>query len=216
MSLNHLVNEQSNNLLDVYFNDVTTNQITAGRVEIENLEFKVSNGDTVNLSSLPDKGNPGQVVTAVGDGNVTWTSGGGGGGGVNYSGTLPANVGSVTLINATDGSLITDSSVTETTILDNESRSQTNQTNILANTNAISTNSSNISTNASNISTNAGNIAVNQSNISQNLSKINTNISDISTNTNNIQNNSNNITLNSQAINGNTVNIANNSLLIYY
>jgi hypothetical protein len=56
MSLNHLVNEQSNNLLDVYFNDVTTNQITAGRIEVENLEFKVASGDTVNLSSLPDSG----------------------------------------------------------------------------------------------------------------------------------------------------------------
>lgn len=214
MSLNQLVNSENESKQDIYVNEVISDQITTGLINVSTLQFSTSNTDIINLSSLPGYGSAGQLMTAVGNGDVTWTNGGGGGGGVNYSGSLPANVGSISLINATDGSLITDSNVTETTVLDNETRSTTNQSNILTNTNNISTNTSNISINSSNISSNLTKINTNTSNISQNLAKINQNTIDINTNQNNIQNNSQAILLNSQAIQSNTSNIAQNSLLI--
>lgn len=115
MSLNQIINPVKR--LDIKCGVVDFESLVSENpVTIDELEFKAQNDDIINLSSLPDKGTGGYVLTSDGDGNVSWTEGGTGGG-VNYNGTVPVTVGKIALYNATNGLLINESSLSETDLL---------------------------------------------------------------------------------------------------
>ena len=115
MSINHLINSETIPLYDIYVNNLNAKKVIS-ETPYEDLEFKTQNGDVVNLSSLPDHGLPSQRLTSNGNGSVSWVSGAGTSG-IEYSGGEPVQLGKLAKYNATDGSLVNETSFIDTDIL---------------------------------------------------------------------------------------------------
>jgi len=111
MSINHLINEDANPKYDIFTNDITLEEDG----KIENLKFKAQNGDIIDLSSLPDHGLPSQRLTSNGNGQVSWVSGSGTSG-IEYSGGEPVTLGKLAKYDATDGSLVAETSFVDTDV----------------------------------------------------------------------------------------------------
>jgi hypothetical protein len=112
MSINHILKEKE---FDIFCKNLNTDNINITD-SIDNLKFKTQNGDIIDLSSLPDHGLPSQRLTSNGNGQVSWVSGSGTSG-IEYSGGEPVQLGKLAKYNATDGSLVNETSFIDTDIL---------------------------------------------------------------------------------------------------
>jgi len=110
MSYFHLINEDEEPKQNIYVDNINMEG------EIENAKIKVQNGDIVDLSSLPDYGLPSYRLTSNGNGSVSWVAGTGTSG-IEYDGGQPVQLGKLAKYNATDGSLVNETSFTDTDIL---------------------------------------------------------------------------------------------------
>jgi len=112
MSINHILKEKE---FDIFCKNLNTDNINISD-SIDNLKFKTQNEDIVNLSSLPDHGLPSQRLTSNGNGSVSWVTGTGTSG-IEYSGGEPVQLGKLAKYNASDGSLVDETSFIDTDIL---------------------------------------------------------------------------------------------------
>ena len=115
MSINHLINEQTVPLYDIYVNNLNAKKVIS-ETPYEDLEFKTQNDDIVNLSSLASHGAPSERLTSNGDGTVSWVAGAGTSG-IEYSGVVPVASGKLAKYDASDGSLVNETSFVDTDIL---------------------------------------------------------------------------------------------------
>ena len=210
MSIKHILKEKE---FDIFCKNLNTDNINITD-SIDNLKFKAQNGDIIDLSSLPDHGLPSQRLTSNGNGQVSWVSGAGTSG-IEYSGSEPVQIGKLAKYNASDGSLVNETSFIDTDILLKDgSVSMTNNFNMnnnsIINVFDIKTNNS-IRTNIINAVT-GNDITLNPSpglnlKISENLNMYNNiiNINDVKTD--NLSSNvSSNVTMNNDLdLNGNNI-----------
>jgi hypothetical protein len=110
MSYFHLINEDEEPKQNIYVDDINLEG------NIENAKIKVQNGDIVDLSSLPDYGLPSYRLTSNGNGSVSWVAGSGTSG-IEYDGGQPVQLGKLAKYNASDGSLVNETSFIDTDIL---------------------------------------------------------------------------------------------------
>ena len=115
MSINHFLYKEVKPRYDIYVNNIDSRKITIEE-PIDELKFKTQNSDVVNLSSLPDHGLPSQRLTSNGNGSVSWVSGSGTSG-IEYDGAQPVQLGKLAKYNASDGSLVNETSFVDTDIL---------------------------------------------------------------------------------------------------
>ena len=113
MSINHLIFEETKPKYDIFVNNIECEDVKL-QGSVEDLKFKAQNGDIIDLSSLPDYGLPSQRLTSNGNGEVSWVAGAGTSG-IEYSGGEPVQIGKLAKYDATDGSL-----VAETSFIDND------------------------------------------------------------------------------------------------
>lgn len=116
MSINHLTNPSISPKLDLYCKDFNSSG-DANIGLIENLKFKTVDESVIYASSLIDRGDPGQVLTTSGDGSLYWSTGGSGGSGIQYTGTQPVLLNSLSKYNSFDGSSVSKTTFTDTDIL---------------------------------------------------------------------------------------------------
>lgn len=110
MSYFHLINEDEEPKQNIYVKNINMEG------DIENAKIKTQNGDIVDLSSLPDYGLPSYRLTSNGNGSVSWVAGTGTSG-IEYDGGQPVQLGKLAKYNATDGSLVNETSFLDTDIL---------------------------------------------------------------------------------------------------
>ena len=116
MSINHLTNPDINPKLDIYCKNL--NSIGDADIGvIKDLKFKAVDESVIHASSLINQGDPGQVLTSSGDGSLYWSTGGGGGSGIEYTGTQPVLLNSLSKYNSLDGSTVSKTNFTDTDIL---------------------------------------------------------------------------------------------------
>jgi len=111
MSINHLIFSETQPKYDIFVNNIECEDVKL-QGSVEDLKFKAQNGDIIDLSSLPDYGLPSQRLTSNGNGQVSWVSGAGTSG-IEYSGGEPVQVGKLAKYDATDGSLVAETSFVE-------------------------------------------------------------------------------------------------------
>lgn len=115
MSINHLTNPDINPKLDIYCKNL--NSIGESDIGvIKDLKFKAVDESVIHASSLFNQGDPGQVLTSFGDGSLYWSSGSSGSG-IEYTGTQPVLLNSLTKYNSFDGSSVSKTTFTDTDIL---------------------------------------------------------------------------------------------------
>lgn len=110
MSYYHLINENEEPKQNIYVDNINMEG------DIENAKIKVQNGDVVDLSSLPDHGVASYRLTSNGNGSVSWVAGTGTSG-IEYDGSQPVQIGKLAKYNASDGSLVNETSFVDTDIL---------------------------------------------------------------------------------------------------
>jgi hypothetical protein len=110
MSYFHLINENEEPKQNIYVDNINMEG------DIENAKIKVQNGDIIDLSSLPDHGLPSYRLTSNGNGSVSWVAGTGTSG-IEYDGGQPVQLGKLAKYNASDGSLLNETSFIDTDIL---------------------------------------------------------------------------------------------------
>lgn len=110
MSYFHLINENEEPKQNIYVDNINMEG------DIENAKIKVQNGDIVDLSSLPDHGVASYRLTSNGNGSVSWVAGTGTSG-IEYDGSQPVQLGKLAKYNASDGSLVDETSFIDTDIL---------------------------------------------------------------------------------------------------
>ena len=115
MSINHLIFEETKPKYDIFVNNIECEDVKL-QGSVEDLKFKAQNGDIIDLSSLPDYGLPSQRLTSNGNGQVSWVAGAGTSG-IEYSGGEPVQVGKLAKYDATDGSLVAETSFVDTDIV---------------------------------------------------------------------------------------------------
>ena len=116
MSINHLTNPDINPKLDIYCKNL--NSIGDADIGvIKDLKFKAVDESVIHASSLINRGDPGQVLTSSGDGSLYWSTGGGGGSGIEYTGTQPVLLNSLSKYNSFDASTVSKTTFTDTDIL---------------------------------------------------------------------------------------------------
>ena len=112
MSINHLINEDAVPKYDIYTNDITLEEDG----KIENAKVKVANNDIVDFSSLASYGAPSERLTSLGNGKLAWVAGSGTSG-IEYSGIVPVASGALAKYDASDGSLVNETSFVDTDIV---------------------------------------------------------------------------------------------------
>ena len=115
MSINHLIFEETKPKYDIFVNNIECEDVKL-QGSVEDLKFKAQNGDIIDLSSLPDHGLPSQRLTSNGNGEVSWVSGAGTSG-IEYSGGEPVQIGKLAKYDATDGSLVAETSFIDSDIV---------------------------------------------------------------------------------------------------
>ena len=115
MSINHLIFEETKPKYDIFVNNIECEDVKL-QGSVEDLKFKAQNGDIIDLSSLPDYGLPSQRLTSNGNGQVSWVAGAGTSG-IEYSGGEPVQLNKLAKYDATDGSLVAETSFIDTDIV---------------------------------------------------------------------------------------------------
>jgi len=115
MSINHLIFEETKPKYDIFVNNIECEDVKL-QGSVEDLKFKAQNGDIIDLSSLPDHGLPSQRLTSNGNGEVSWVAGAGTSG-IEYSGGEPVQLNKLAKYDATDGSLVAETSFIDTDII---------------------------------------------------------------------------------------------------
>ena len=129
MSIIHLLDDNKLEKRNLFVNSCNcADAKILNKLEVKDFFFDAKNSDVIELSSLPDKGNVGQVLKSDGLGGVIWGSDLTGG--VNYNGVLPTINGQLSLYSGIDGSTIKNSLLVEQDLLDTQSKANTNETNI--------------------------------------------------------------------------------------
>jgi hypothetical protein len=129
MSLNKLTSPDFNSALDIICKSCDCQQAKiAESLEVRDFFFDAVNGDKIELSTLENKGAVGAVLKSDGNNGVLWGSDISGG--VIYNGTLPTENGGLTLYSGIDGSTIKNSVLTETDLLNTESKANSNESDI--------------------------------------------------------------------------------------
>ena len=115
MSINHLIFSETKPKYDIFVNNIECEDVKL-QGSVEDLKFKAQNGDIIDLSSLPDHGLPSQRLTSNGNGEVSWVAGAGTSG-IEYSGGEPVQLNKLAKYDATDGSLVDETSFIDTDII---------------------------------------------------------------------------------------------------
>jgi hypothetical protein len=115
MSINHLIFEETKPRYDIFINNIECEDVKL-QGSVEDLKFKAQNADIIDLSSLPDHGLPSQRLTSNGNGQVSWVAGSGTSG-IEYSGGEPVQLNKLAKYDATDGSLVAETSFIDSDIV---------------------------------------------------------------------------------------------------